>query len=75
MAAILRTKVGGRNCSSFPPTAGVEGEISGQDLSDGVTTAVQNHGNLQAENLCVHHAGLALPHTCKHLPHHLHQQA
>lgn len=43
MAGILRTKGGGRNCSSLPLTAGLEGEISSQDYSDGVTTAVQNH--------------------------------
>lgn len=68
MAGILGTKGGGRNCSRLPLTAGVEGEISGQDSSDGVTTAVQNHRNLQVENLGVSHAGLALPHTSKHLP-------
>ena len=43
MAGILRTKGGGRNCLSLPLTAGLEGEISSQDYSDGVTTAVQNH--------------------------------
>ena len=44
MVGILRTKGGGRNCSRLPLTAGVEGEISGQDSSDGVITAVENHG-------------------------------
>ena len=46
MAGILRTKGGGGNCSRLPLTAGVEGEISGQDPSDGATTAVENHGQL-----------------------------
>ena len=46
MAGILRTKGGGGNCSRLPLTAGAEGEISGQDPSDGATTAVENHGQL-----------------------------